>query len=329
MSKACDSQESPGLSAALMPPWAALEWERTGWTLLMIPTETPSSAAARAARWPASPAPITSTSWVGTGADAIARESRPRSRDSSLCNPSLGGRWGRRGCPPGQQRGGSGRGTPASHASRSDYSQWSARRRMSPRRGDGSVESGEVDVRGQCRWASGSGRAACGRCSCRGRRSRSRRRGLEAVGAVVGAEVGVEPDAELLGDAARRRRALAAGSRASSGSPRRCRASRWVAPSVSRQRKKVLSRGSCGEVALAERLHPLAEGLLGAGREEDHADPLRRVGERSGGRARAGRRPRCRCRWPPGPTCAGRCRPSPRPSRGRGRGRAWRAAGGR
>src|SRR4051794_16011959 len=55
-----------------MPPWAALEWERTGWTLLMIPTDTPSSAAARAARWPASPAPITRTSWDGTGADAIA-----------------------------------------------------------------------------------------------------------------------------------------------------------------------------------------------------------------------------------------------------------------
>src|SRR4051812_18355842 len=39
----------------------------------MIPTDTPSSAAARAARWPASPAPITRTSWDGTGADAIAR----------------------------------------------------------------------------------------------------------------------------------------------------------------------------------------------------------------------------------------------------------------
>ena len=41
-----------------MPPCAAFECERTGWTLLMIPTETPSSAAASAARWPASPAPI-------------------------------------------------------------------------------------------------------------------------------------------------------------------------------------------------------------------------------------------------------------------------------
>ena len=55
------------MSAALIPPCAAFECERTGWTLLMIPTETPSSAAASAARWPASPAPITSTSWSGIG----------------------------------------------------------------------------------------------------------------------------------------------------------------------------------------------------------------------------------------------------------------------
>ena len=33
MSNACDSQESSGFSAALMPPAAALECERTGWTL--------------------------------------------------------------------------------------------------------------------------------------------------------------------------------------------------------------------------------------------------------------------------------------------------------
>src|ERR1700761_2730004 len=58
-----------------MPPWAAFECERTGWTLLMIPTDTPCSAAARAARWPASPAPITSTSWDGTGADPIEAKS--------------------------------------------------------------------------------------------------------------------------------------------------------------------------------------------------------------------------------------------------------------
>src|ERR1700760_2639988 len=58
-----------------MPPWAAFEWERTGWTLETIPTETPCSAAARAARWPASPAPMTSTSWDGTGPDGIGGKS--------------------------------------------------------------------------------------------------------------------------------------------------------------------------------------------------------------------------------------------------------------
>ena len=41
MSNACDSHESSGLSAALMPPAAALECERTGWTLLMIATRRP------------------------------------------------------------------------------------------------------------------------------------------------------------------------------------------------------------------------------------------------------------------------------------------------
>ena len=37
MSNACDSQESSGLSAALMPPCAAFECERTGWTLERMP----------------------------------------------------------------------------------------------------------------------------------------------------------------------------------------------------------------------------------------------------------------------------------------------------
>ena len=54
-----------GFSAALIPPWAALECERTGWTLEMIPTDAPASAAARAARWPARPAPMTRTSCEG------------------------------------------------------------------------------------------------------------------------------------------------------------------------------------------------------------------------------------------------------------------------
>src|SRR5437763_14121534 len=51
-----------------MPPCAAFECERTGWTFDKIPTETPSSAAASAARWPARPAPITRTSCVGKAA---------------------------------------------------------------------------------------------------------------------------------------------------------------------------------------------------------------------------------------------------------------------
>src|SRR4051794_37953043 len=65
VSYACDSQVSSGLIAALMPPAAATECERTGWTLLMIATVAPLSAAARAARWPARPAPMIRTSWAG------------------------------------------------------------------------------------------------------------------------------------------------------------------------------------------------------------------------------------------------------------------------
>src|SRR5204863_6414542 len=48
-----------------MPPAAATECDRTGWTLLMIATVAPSSAAARAARWPARPAPMIRTSCDG------------------------------------------------------------------------------------------------------------------------------------------------------------------------------------------------------------------------------------------------------------------------
>src|SRR5437763_11493910 len=48
-----------------MPPAAATECDRTGWTLLMIATVDPLSAAARAARWPARPAPMIRTSWAG------------------------------------------------------------------------------------------------------------------------------------------------------------------------------------------------------------------------------------------------------------------------
>ena len=67
MSKAWDSHESSGFSAALMPPAAALECERTGWTLDMMATAAPVRAAASAARWPASPAPMMRTSCAGMG----------------------------------------------------------------------------------------------------------------------------------------------------------------------------------------------------------------------------------------------------------------------
>src|SRR3954462_12696783 len=58
-------QSSFGLIAALMPPAAATECERTGWTLLRIATVAPASAAARAARWPARPGPMIRTSCWG------------------------------------------------------------------------------------------------------------------------------------------------------------------------------------------------------------------------------------------------------------------------
>src|SRR3954452_7623384 len=47
-----------------MPPAAATECERTGWTLETTATEAPASAAASGARWPGSPAPRTRTSYA-------------------------------------------------------------------------------------------------------------------------------------------------------------------------------------------------------------------------------------------------------------------------
>src|SRR3954467_5153159 len=61
-----------------MPPAAATECERTGWTLDMMATVAPASAAASAARCPASPAPMISTSWEGMGRDLIRREAAGR-----------------------------------------------------------------------------------------------------------------------------------------------------------------------------------------------------------------------------------------------------------
>ncbi len=65
VSYACERQSSATLIAALMPPAAATEWERTGWTLLRIATLEPACAAASAARWPARPAPMINTSCAG------------------------------------------------------------------------------------------------------------------------------------------------------------------------------------------------------------------------------------------------------------------------
>src|SRR3954454_13809684 len=48
-----------------MPPAAATECDRTGCTLDRIATVAPASAAARAARWPARPAPMMRTSCSG------------------------------------------------------------------------------------------------------------------------------------------------------------------------------------------------------------------------------------------------------------------------
>ena len=60
-------------SAALMPPWAAPEWLRTGWTFVTSATSAPASCAAMAARIPARPAPTTTTSWLSTLGNPPAR----------------------------------------------------------------------------------------------------------------------------------------------------------------------------------------------------------------------------------------------------------------
>jgi len=53
-------------SAALMPPSAAPEWLRVGWSLETIATSAPASCASMAARMPAQPAPMTSTSCLAS-----------------------------------------------------------------------------------------------------------------------------------------------------------------------------------------------------------------------------------------------------------------------
>jgi len=68
VSNACFSGESSAAlpSAALIPPSAAPEWLRVGWSFEMTPTSAPASCASMAARMPAQPAPTTSTSCVAS-----------------------------------------------------------------------------------------------------------------------------------------------------------------------------------------------------------------------------------------------------------------------
>src|SRR3954452_12315702 len=63
-----------------MPPSAAPEWLRVGWSFEMTPTFAPASYAAIAARMPAQPAPTTRTSCVASiGGEAIGKSGGPAS----------------------------------------------------------------------------------------------------------------------------------------------------------------------------------------------------------------------------------------------------------
>ena len=74
----------------------------------------------------------------------------------------------------------------------------------------------------------------------------------------------------------------------------------WRAERLEAEEEGALTRQAL-EVALAERLDPLAERLLRAGREEDHPHVLRRSTRSAAGPAPAARRPPCRCRSCPVP----------------------------
>src|SRR4051812_26280401 len=101
VSNACDSHESSGLRAALMPPAAALECERTGWTLDRMATVAPASAAARAARWPARPAPMIRTSCSGMRG-AILLDRLPPAPSATHERPPHGRQVDRAGKPGGR-----------------------------------------------------------------------------------------------------------------------------------------------------------------------------------------------------------------------------------
>src|SRR3954454_8271862 len=72
-----------------MPPSAAPECERVGWSFEMIATSAPASCAAMAARIPAQPPPITSTSCSPITSDDASESGMPT---ASVLNRGAGGR---------------------------------------------------------------------------------------------------------------------------------------------------------------------------------------------------------------------------------------------
>src|SRR5260221_3841218 len=66
-----------------MPPSAAPEWLRVGWSFETTPTFAPLSKASIAARMPAQPAPITSTSWVSPIATDAIEPTRQSARSAN------------------------------------------------------------------------------------------------------------------------------------------------------------------------------------------------------------------------------------------------------
>ena len=117
-------------------------------------------------------------------------------------------------------------------------------------------------------------------------------------------------------------RAPRAGTRASARTPRREARSASASRACRRRGRTSTPAGSDVEVALAERLHALAERLLRS-RSRAGSRAATRSGRRAaGGRSRAAGRRRWRCRWRPGRRRGSRSRPSRRRSRRRARRRA-------
>ena len=97
MSKACSSGLSSEAfpSAALIPPSAAPEWLRVGWSFETSATSAPASNASIAARMPAQPAPIDEYV-VGSppsGADAIGSPAAARRRAPTPAEATIARTW--------------------------------------------------------------------------------------------------------------------------------------------------------------------------------------------------------------------------------------------